>query len=69
MFDISQTVKLNGTVREFQWMGPHCFIQLLESTPWEVLDREGQASPEIASEARFSRHVVRNSVSGRHPCS
>jgi hypothetical protein len=29
MFDQSKTVKLTGTVREFQWTNPHCYIQLL----------------------------------------
>ncbi len=29
MFDKSSTVTLHGTVREFQWTNPHCFIQLL----------------------------------------
>jgi hypothetical protein len=29
MFDQSKTTTLVGTVREFQWANPHCFIQLL----------------------------------------
>jgi hypothetical protein len=29
MFDAQHTVTLTGTVREFQWANPHCFIQLL----------------------------------------
>lgn len=29
MFDSSRQVTLAGTVREFQWTNPHCYIQLL----------------------------------------
>ncbi|HTT02016.1 MAG TPA: DUF6152 family protein [Steroidobacteraceae bacterium] len=29
MFDHTRTVVLHGTVREFQWTNPHCFLQLL----------------------------------------
>jgi hypothetical protein len=29
MFDATKEVTLTGTVKEFQWMSPHCWIQLL----------------------------------------
>jgi Family of unknown function (DUF6152) len=29
MFDTTKTLTLTGTVREFQWSSPHCWIQLL----------------------------------------
>jgi hypothetical protein len=29
MFDGAKTITLHGTVKEFQWTNPHCFIQLL----------------------------------------
>jgi hypothetical protein len=29
MFDQTKTIVLTGTVREFQWTNPHCYIQLL----------------------------------------
>lgn len=29
MFDQQKKVELTGTVREFQWTNPHCYIQLL----------------------------------------
>ena len=29
MFDTTQTLTLQGTVKEFQWTNPHCFIQVL----------------------------------------
>jgi hypothetical protein len=28
MFDASKEITLTGTVKEFQWMSPHCWIQL-----------------------------------------
>ena len=31
MWDSSKTLRLAGTVRQFQWTNPHCFIQLLVS--------------------------------------
>ena len=33
MFDQSRTVTLEGTVKQFQWTNPHCFIQLLVPSP------------------------------------
>jgi hypothetical protein len=29
MFDRTKTVTLEGTVKQFQWTNPHCFIQIL----------------------------------------
>jgi hypothetical protein len=29
MFDSAKNVSLTGTVRQFQWTNPHCFIQLM----------------------------------------
>ena len=29
MFDQSRTFTLEGTVRQFQWTNPHCYIQLI----------------------------------------
>ena len=29
MFDTAKEVTLTGTVRQFQWANPHCFIQLV----------------------------------------
>lgn len=31
MFDQTRQITLSGTVREFQWTSPHCYIQLLAS--------------------------------------
>jgi hypothetical protein len=29
MFDLQQKTMLTGTVRQFQWTTPHCYIQLM----------------------------------------
>ncbi len=29
MFDQTKTIVISGTVRQFQWTNPHCYIQLL----------------------------------------
>ena len=41
MFDHAASVTLTGTVREFQWTNPHCWIQLMvpaqgEPVEWSV---------------------------------
>jgi len=33
MFDATKEITLAGTVKEFQWMSPHCWIQLLVPDP------------------------------------
>jgi hypothetical protein len=33
MFDDSPRVTLVGTVREFQWSNPHCYVQLMVTPP------------------------------------
>jgi hypothetical protein len=33
MFDPNKEIVLTGTVKEFQWMSPHCWIQLLVADP------------------------------------
>jgi hypothetical protein len=33
MFDAAKSVTLSGTVKEFQWTNPHCWIQLLVRDP------------------------------------
>ena len=32
-FDMTKTMTLQGTVKEFQWINPHCFVQLLVAGP------------------------------------
>lgn len=29
MFDMTKTVTVTGTVKQFQWTNPHCYIQLV----------------------------------------
>lgn len=41
MFDQGRTVTLSGTVRQFQWTNPHCYIQLVvedggRQTEWNM---------------------------------
>ncbi|HSQ95842.1 MAG TPA: DUF6152 family protein [Croceibacterium sp.] len=42
MFDQTKTVTLTGTVRQFQWTNPHCYIQLMvkdaagKQTEWSL---------------------------------
>ncbi len=52
MFDAQNTVMLDGTVREFQWINPHCFIQLV------VRDAEGQEQ-EWSLEMSAPVHLMR----------
>jgi hypothetical protein len=33
MFDQTKTITLQGTVKQFQWTNPHCFIQVLVPSP------------------------------------
>jgi hypothetical protein len=33
MFDLKQSLTLHGTVSEFQWSNPHCFLQLVVKDP------------------------------------
>lgn len=41
MFDSAKPVPLHGTVKELQWVNPHCFLQLLvptagTATEWSI---------------------------------
>lgn len=38
MFDDKQTVTLQGTVKQFQWSNPHCYIQLLVPAGGNVVE-------------------------------
>jgi Family of unknown function (DUF6152) len=33
MFDNEKTLTLEGTIKEFQWTNPHCWVQLLVTAP------------------------------------
>jgi Family of unknown function (DUF6152) len=55
MFDFSKDVTLSGTVKEFQWNNPHCFIQLL--VPKDGAMQEW--SIEMGSPMHLLRHGLR----------
>jgi hypothetical protein len=38
MYDMAKTVSLNGTVRDFQWSNPHCWIRLSVLQPNGAVD-------------------------------
>ena len=52
MFDNQKQVALSGTVREFQFTNPHCFIQLL-------VPEEGGKTVEWSIEMGAPAHLVR----------
>lgn len=52
MFDQQNTVTLQGTVKEFQWTNPHCFIQLVVADEGEL----AEWSLEMHSPAASLRH-------------
>ena len=52
MFDSGKTVTLEGTVSEFQWVNPHCFIQVV------VKDAKGQEQ-EWSLEMSAPVHLMR----------
>lgn len=51
MFDDQQSVTLNGTVKQFQWSNPHCWIQVV------VADKSGPVewSVEMGSPSQLFR--------------
>lgn len=52
MFDAGQTVSLSGTVRQFQWVNPHCFIQLVTR---DAQGREQEWSLEMSAPVHLMR--------------
>jgi hypothetical protein len=46
MFDQQKKVQLTGTVREFQWTNPHCYIQLVVKN---ALGKEEEWSLELGA--------------------
>jgi hypothetical protein len=38
MFDDRKSITLSGTVKEFQWTNPHCWIQVLVPGPGETVE-------------------------------
>lgn len=54
MFDADKNVTLSGTVREFQFTNPHCWIQLM------VPKRDNTESVEWSIEMSAPAHLVRS---------
>lgn len=60
MFDRDQTIELAGTVREFQWVNPHTWVQLNvvragRTVEWSI---EGR-SPNVLSRRGWNRLTLR----------
>jgi hypothetical protein len=79
MFDQAVTTKLAGTVRQFQWGNPHCFIQLMvkddrgQEVEWSLemtapmhLQRLGwhRSSLKPGDKITVSFHPLRNGAKG-----
>jgi len=56
MFDASKEVTLTGTVKEFQWMSPHCWIQLLVPDPANANSPPVEWGIEMDNPVGLSRH-------------
>jgi hypothetical protein len=54
MFDFKNNVTLTGSVKQFQWNNPHCFIQLL-------VPKDG-AMQEWSIEMGSPMHLMRNGL-------
>lgn len=52
MFELRQSLSLQGAVREFQWTNPHCFIQLVVSSEGAT----NEWSVEMMSPSDMYRH-------------
>ncbi|HZF29439.1 MAG TPA: DUF6152 family protein [Gammaproteobacteria bacterium] len=56
MFDATKQVTLAGTVKEFQWMSPHCWIQLLVTDPAQPNAAPVEWGIEMDNPLGLSRH-------------
>lgn len=56
MFDASKEVTLTGTVKEFQWTSPHCWIQLLVPDPANANAPPVEWGIEMDNPVGLSRH-------------
>jgi hypothetical protein len=56
MFDATKSVTLAGTVKEFQWMSPHCWIQLLVADPAQPNAAPVEWAIEMDNPLGLSRH-------------
>jgi hypothetical protein len=56
MFDAGKEITLTGTVKEFQWMSPHCWIQLLVSDEAHPDAAPAEWGIEMDNPTGLSRH-------------
>jgi Family of unknown function (DUF6152) len=56
MFDTDKQVTLVGTVKEFQWNNPHCWIQLLVPDPKDANAAPVEWGVEMGAPIQLIRH-------------
>jgi hypothetical protein len=56
MFDLSKEVTLVGTVKEFQWNNPHCWIQVLVPDPKDPSAPPVEWGVEMGAPIQLIRH-------------
>jgi hypothetical protein len=56
MFDATRQITLTGTVKEFQWTSPHCWIQLLVQDPSRPKAPPVEWGIEMDNPVGLSRH-------------
>jgi hypothetical protein len=56
MFDAGKQITLTGTVKEFQWTSPHCWIQLLIANPARPNAKPVEWGIEMDNPVGLSRH-------------
>ena len=56
MFDMTKEVTVSGTVKEFQWTSPHCWIQLLVTDPARPKAAPVEWGIEMDNPVGLSRH-------------
>jgi hypothetical protein len=56
MFDAAREITLTGTVKDFQWMSPHCWIQLLVADPDHPNSAPVEWGIEMDNPLGLSRH-------------
>ena len=56
MFDATKKITLTGTVKEFQWMSPHCWIQVLVPNAAEPSAAPVEWGVEMDNPLGLSRH-------------
>ena len=60
MFDRKQTIQITGTIKEFQWVNPHSWIQIMAPYKGKVVEWgiEGR-SPNVLARRGWSRTTIK----------